>query len=132
VNPDASHTLRIARPTPDITRARTFWIDALGMAEIWAKDADSHGHALVMVGFPAARWHLELVEDLESARVARPSDEDQLVLYLGEPPEPDLLERLTAAGGTRVAGNDYWVRWGVTVVDPDGYRLVLSHRTWDA
>lgn len=132
MNPDASHTLRIARPTSDIARARTFWVDALGMAEIWAKDADSHGHALVMVGFPSARWHLELVEDPESARVARPSAEDQLVLYLGEPPEPDLLERLTAAGGTLVTGNDYWERWGVSVVDPDGYRLVLSHRTWDA
>lgn len=132
MNPDASHSLRIARPTADATRARAFWVEGLGMAEIWGKDADSHGHALVMVGFPTARWHLELVEDLEAAREARPSDEDQLVLYLGEPPEPDLLDRLIAAGGTRVAGNDYWERWGVTIVDPDGHRLVLSHRTWDA
>lgn len=132
MNPNASHTLRIARPTPGIARARAFWVDALGMAEIWAKDADSHGHALLMVGFPAARWHLEFVEDLEAALSARPSDEDQLVLYLGEPPEPDLLERLIAAGGTWAMGNDYWAQWGVTVVDPDGYRLVLSHRTWDA
>ncbi|MHB8296804.1 MAG: VOC family protein, partial [Acidimicrobiales bacterium] len=26
--------------------------------------------------------------------------------------------------------NPYWDRWGVTIEDPDGYRLVLSHRTW--
>jgi catechol 2,3-dioxygenase-like lactoylglutathione lyase family enzyme len=132
MSPDSSHTLRIARPTADISRARSFWVDALGMEAIWGKDADSHGHALLMVGFPDARWHLELIEDLDAARRARPSDEDQLVLYLGEAPDPDLLERFAAADGTLAAGNDYWERWGVTVVDPDGYRLVLSHRTWDA
>jgi len=36
------------------------------------------------------------------------------------------------AGGKVVpARNPYWDRWGVTIVDPDGYRLVLSHRTWE-
>jgi len=28
------------------------------------------------------------------------------------------------------ARNPYWDRWGVTIVDPDGYLLVLSHRSW--
>jgi hypothetical protein len=36
------------------------------------------------------------------------------------------------AGGTRVtARNPYWETWGTTVQDPDGYRLVLSHRSWE-
>lgn len=52
------------------------------------------------------------------------------MLYLGAPADPDLLHRLTEAGGTRVtARNPYWEQWGIT--DPDGYRLVLSHRTWE-
>jgi hypothetical protein len=33
-------------------------------------------------------------------------------------------------GGRRVAQGKCWDRWGVTVEDPDGYRLVLSSRTW--
>lgn len=28
------------------------------------------------------------------------------------------------------AHNPYWDTWGVTLRDPDGYRLVLSTRTW--
>lgn len=36
------------------------------------------------------------------------SDEDQLALYL-----------------------DYWERCGVTIIDPDGWRLALNRRTWD-
>jgi hypothetical protein len=39
-------------------------------------------------------------------------------------------ERLEAAGGTRVDQGPYWNRWGVSVRDPDGYRLVLSRREW--
>ena len=39
--------------------------------------------------------------------------------------------RLVDAGGTRVAArNPYWDQWGVTIADPDGYRLVLSNRSW--
>jgi hypothetical protein len=42
-----------------------------------------------------------------------------------------LVARLLAHGGTRVpAHNPYWDTHGVTVADPDGYRLVLCSRTW--
>ena len=41
------------------------------------------------------------------------------------------LGRLVDAGGTRVsARNPYWDRWGITIADPDGYRLVLSSLSW--
>lgn len=26
--------------------------------------------------------------------------------------------------------NPYWDTWAVTFLDPDGYRLVLSNRSW--
>jgi hypothetical protein len=42
-----------------------------------------------------------------------------------------VVSRLIDAGGTQVAArNPYWERWGVTIADPDGYRLVLSSRSW--
>ena len=45
----------------------------------------------------------------------------------------DLIERLRTHGGTIVeALNPYWERWGVTIADPDGYRLVLCERQWTA
>ena len=53
------------------------------------------------------------------------------VVYLGTPVEESLVERLVATGGTRVpAHNPYWDEHGVTIADPDGYRLVLCSRTW--
>jgi hypothetical protein len=42
----------------------------------------------------------------------------------------ELVRELERAGGTRVSAGPYWDRWGVTVADPDGYRLVLSTRGW--
>ena len=46
---------------------------------------------------------------------------------------PVLVARLEAHGGMRVpAINPYWDTWGVTITDPDGYRLVLCQRTWTA
>lgn len=82
---------------------------------------------------PGAGWHLELVADADAARANPPGPEDLLVLYLGEPAAPELLERITDHGGTVVGSpNPYWNRWGVTIADPDGCRLVLSQRDWTA
>lgn len=80
---------------------------------------------------PTAPWHLELVDDPEAAATSRPGPEDLLVIYLGRPADQVLLDRIADAGGRRVASrNPYWDRLGMTVADPDGYRLVLSERTW--
>ena len=45
--------------------------------------ATGGGHALVMVGWPGAAWHIELVGDPDDATPAAPTEEDLLVLYLG-------------------------------------------------
>ena len=86
-----------------------------------------------MVGWPEAAWHLELVADPDGETPPAPTEEDLLVLYLDGAADNEVVHRLTEAGGTRVAArNPYWDRWGVTVADPDGYRLVLSSRSWDS
>ncbi len=97
----------------------------------------NHGYdefaAITIVGLPGAVWHLEFTRAHAHAPIPTPTEEDLLVLYLGTPPSEALLTKLDEHGGTRVqAMNPYWTRWGVTVQDPDGYRLVLSHRRWDA
>lgn len=126
--------LRIARPTRDLAAAERFWLDGVGLDVLWRTADPSPGeHRLTMVGVPGGSWHLELVDDPESAEASRPSDEDLLVIYLSEPVHEAWLARIEAAGGRRTsARNPYWDRWGVTVIDPDGYRLVLSTRTWDS
>jgi catechol 2,3-dioxygenase-like lactoylglutathione lyase family enzyme len=127
----ASH-LRIARPSHDLRASERFWVDGLGLDVLFrADDPADGGHALLMVGWPGATWHLELVGDPDGATPAAPTEEDLLVLYLDGVIDDDLVSRLIGAGGTRVAArNPYWERWGVTIADPDGYRLVLSSRSW--
>jgi hypothetical protein len=84
-----------------------------------------------MLGWPAAAWHLELVDDPDGETPPAPSEEDLLVLHLGGAIDEEGVDRLVSAGGERVvARNPFWDRWGVTIADPDGYRLVLSHRSW--
>lgn len=128
--PGAYASLRLARPTGDLAAARRFWVDGLGLEVLWESPAGS-GHALAMVGWPTASWHLELVHD--PAVTPKADARDLLVLYLGGPVAPSAVERLVAAGGRRVPSrNTYWDEWGVTIADPDGYRLVLSTRGWQS
>lgn len=86
-----------------------------------------------MLGYPGGAWHLELVHAPgERFPVPSPTEEDLLVLYVERPVDEGLVDRMVEAGGERVvARNEYWERWGVTVKDPDGYRVVLCTRGWE-
>ncbi|MFF9896089.1 VOC family protein [Streptomyces longispororuber] len=125
--------IRIARPSRDLAAAERFWVGGLGLDVVFRKEEGGGPgeHALLMVGWPDASWHLELVHEAAAPVRPRPTEEDLLVVYVdGEVPD-DLVARLEAHGGRRVLSpNPYWNEWGVTVEDPDGYRLVLSTRGW--
>ncbi|MCC3768590.1 VOC family protein [Streptomyces sp. UNOC14_S4] len=128
--------IRIARPTRDLDAAERFWTRGLGLSVIWrreitAEDPPGEDYRLVMVGRPDAGWHLELAYEASAPAVPTPTEEDLLVVYLDGPVPDELVARLEAHGGKRVAAhNPYWDTWGVTVEDPDGYRLVLCTRGW--
>ncbi|MEV6343013.1 VOC family protein [Actinoplanes sp. NPDC051851] len=127
MNIDAA-AIRIARPCTDLTAAERFYVHGLGFDVLCRVTADGPGeHDLLMVGARRAAWHLEFVH---AAAKPAPTPEDLLVLYLGGPVDDELITRLEESGGTVVRQSAYWDSWGVTVQDPDGYRLVLSTRTW--
>lgn len=128
----ATVPIRLARPSRDLDAARRFWVDGVGLEVLWEAGSDAEGgHPLLMVGAHGAAWHLELVRDPDAHAESQPGPEDLLVLYLGADIDGATVERLLTCGGTRVSSpNPYWERWGVTVADPDGYRLVLSQRGW--
>jgi catechol 2,3-dioxygenase-like lactoylglutathione lyase family enzyme len=132
MKPRPAGHLRIARPSHDLHASERFWVHGLGLEVLFRVAGPAgEGHALVMVGWPGAAWHLELVGDPDDATPAAPTEEDLLVLYLDGAVDDDVIARLIDAGGTRVAArNPYWDQWGVTIADPDGYRLVLSSRSW--
>ncbi|KUF16985.1 VOC family protein [Streptomyces silvensis] len=130
---DGRSHIRIARPSRDLAAAERFWVGGLGLDVLYRHDESGvpGEHALLMVGWPDASWHLELVHEAAAPVEPRPTEEDLLVVYVaGEIPDT-LVARLEEHGGTRVQSpNPYWNEWGVTVRDPDGYRLVLSTRAW--
>jgi len=132
MQPLPSSHVRIARPSHDLEAAERFWVGGLGLQVLFRTDESADGgHALLMVGWPEAAWHLELVGDPDGDTPAAPTEEDLLVLYVGGEVDEEVVTRLVQTGGTRVAArNQYWDQWGVTIADPDGYRLVLSTRTW--
>lgn len=128
---DPTAAIRIARPSRDLAAAERFYADGLGLKVLYRGFAEAPGeHDLIMLGSPGAAWHLELVGGANLAVEPAPSDEDLLVIYLAGPVSEALVGRLEECGGRRVAQSEYWDRWGVTVADPDGYRLVLSTRSW--
>jgi catechol 2,3-dioxygenase-like lactoylglutathione lyase family enzyme len=132
MKPGPANHVRIARPSHDLGASEQFWVAGLGLEVLFRIDESADGdHALMMVGWPGAAWHLELVHDPDDVTPPAPTEEDLLVLYLGGEIDQDVIRQLVEAGGTRVAArNPYWDQWGVTIADPDGYRLVLSSRSW--
>jgi catechol 2,3-dioxygenase-like lactoylglutathione lyase family enzyme len=129
--PGGSSPLRIARPSRDLAAVERFWTGGLGLEVLYRADAAEGAQALVMLGWPDAAWHLEIVADTRGETPASPTEEDLLVLYLDGDVDDAVIDRLVDHGGARVAArNPYWERWGVTFEDPDGYRLVLSTRSW--
>ncbi|MFC5663378.1 VOC family protein [Kitasatospora misakiensis] len=131
---DSTLHVRIARPSRDLAAAERFYVGGLGLAVLWRTTEHVPGeHDLLMVGPSGGGWHFELTHDPERPIEPRPTVDDLFVVYLGAPVDEALVRRLEDAGGARVAShNPYWDEYGVTVVDPDGYRLVLCARAWAA
>lgn len=125
--------VRVARPSRDLVAAEDVWVEGLGLSVLYRVEGrDAPGeHDLLMVGWPEASWHLELVHESDRPVEPRPTEEDLLVVYLDDQVPEELVTRITAHGGRRVLSpNPYWNEWGVTIEDPDGYRLVLCRRAW--
>ncbi|MFD9409023.1 VOC family protein [Streptomyces sp. NPDC059989] len=129
---DSRTHIRVARPSLDLKAVERFYVDGLGLDVLWRSENSGPGeHDLLMVGPAGGGWHFELTRDADHPIAPAPTVDDLFVVYLGEAPDEALVQRLVDHGGTRVAAhNPYWDEWGVTVEDPDGYRLVLCSRTW--
>ena len=133
---DAGQVIRIARPSLDLAAAERFYVCGLGLRVLFRKDGRAAGepHDLLMVGPQGGRWHLELTVAVHAADAVRPAPtpEDLLVIYLAAPVGGEAVRRALAHGGTVVRSNNpYWDIGGVTIADPDGYRTVLTERSWD-
>jgi catechol 2,3-dioxygenase-like lactoylglutathione lyase family enzyme len=125
-------TLRVARPTDDIDALLPFYVDGLGF-QILTKFEDHQGFSGVVLGHPGQPYHLEFTHHA-GHRVGRaPTKDNLLAIYL-----PQRLAWQAAVNAMIETGfqpvtsyNPYWDEHGRTFEDPDGYRVVLAHKSWD-
>jgi catechol 2,3-dioxygenase-like lactoylglutathione lyase family enzyme len=119
--------VRIARHTDRLEEVVHFYRDQLGLLERGRFEAHA-GYDGVFIDLPGTNAHLEFTTGGAHSAPA-PHPESLLVLYLGS------WDAVRAAAG-RVPeaavspANPYWAEHGVTLADPDGFRVVLSADVW--
>ena len=119
--------VRVARPTDRLEAVERFYGEGLGLVEL-GRFEDHRGYSGVMFGLPGTDYHLEFTTHVDGSPGVAPSRDNLLVLYLGSAAEAKATaDRLAALGhGPVEAENPYWERvGGITVEDPDGWRVVL-------
>lgn len=125
-------TLRVARPTNNLAAVRRFYVEGLGLQELYAF-VGHEGFDGIMLGYPQAPYHLEFTQQTHHQVPPAPTAENLLIFYLPEPKAwQAAVARMEAAGYQAVpAYNAYWDQLGRTFEDPDGYRVVLQQAGWN-
>ena len=119
--------LRVARHTRRLDELVRFYRDGIGLPEI-GRFEDHEGYDGVFLAVPGTDAHLEFTGGGTHEPPA-PHPETLLVLYLGNHDTvASVCDRLGAEPVE--AANPYWDRNGVTILDPDGFRVVLVPRGW--
>jgi catechol 2,3-dioxygenase-like lactoylglutathione lyase family enzyme len=126
-------TLRVARPTDDLDRLLSFYVEGLGL-RLLGRFENHAGFDGMMLGLDGAPYHLEFTRAAGHRAGRAPSQDDLLVFYLPQRQAwQAAIDRMRAAGFAPVPSlNPYWDRQGMTFEDPDGYRVVLQNADWPA
>ena len=120
-------TFRFARHTNNIEKIKSFYIDILGLELIGAFE-DHNGYDGVFIGKISENWHLEFTKSNENVTFNF-GDEDILVFYPNTKLEFDQIQDKLKAHKINFieAKNPYWNENGKMILDPDGYRIVVSN-----
>ncbi|COE36111.1 MULTISPECIES: VOC family protein [Bacillus] len=117
---------RIARPTNKFEEVIAFYEKGLGLKRI-GEFYDHEGYDGVMFGLPYEEYHLEFTRHIDGSPCPAPTKDNLLVFYMSEDSEmKKVSKRLHALGYDEVEPeNPYWKDKGITIEDPDGWRIVL-------
>lgn len=121
--------IRVARPTNQLEAVKRFYIDGLELKEIGCfKDHD--GYEGVMLGLPDVSYHLEFTSHADGSPCPAPTKDNLLVFYVADKPARDgMVLKLVNMGFPIVEPeNSYWLTDGITIEDPDGWRVVLMNK----
>jgi len=120
-------TFRVARHTNNLEAIKSFYIKILGLEDLggFANHEDYHG---VLIGQPNESWHLEFTQSNDIAQHTFDED-DILVFYPNTELEYNaIINRINMQALAFIkAKNPYWNTNGKMLLDPDGYRVVISN-----
>jgi len=120
--------VRIARPTDKLEEVLRFYSEGLGL-KIVGSFREHDGYSGYMLGLPGTDYHLEFTQHAAGSPWPAPSRDNLLVFYIPEKAAVErIAARLSALGYPSVeAENPYWSEKGVTIEDPDSWRVVLMN-----
>ncbi len=120
--------VRVARPTDKLDEVVRFYSEGLGL-KIIGSFQEHEGYAGVLLGLPGNEYHLEFTQHSQGSACPAPSRDNLLVLYIANAEAIErIASRLSAMGYRGVhPANPYWKEKGLTIEDPDGWRVVLMN-----
>jgi catechol 2,3-dioxygenase-like lactoylglutathione lyase family enzyme len=119
-------TFRFARHTNDLEQIKSFYIDILGF-ELLGGFENHNGYDGAFIGKSNENWHLEFTKSDEIVFFDF-NEDDILVLYPNSKMEFDFIMNKIQSKKIELikAKNPYWNENGKMILDPDGYRIIIS------
>jgi len=120
-------TFRFARHTNNLEPLKSFYCNVLGL-EVLGGFENHDGYDGVFIGKTDENWHLEFTKSSEKVTFNF-GEEDILVFYPNSKLEYDvLLEKIKNHSiELTTSKNPYWNENSLLFLDPDGYRIAISH-----
>lgn len=119
-------TLRVARHTNDLKRIEDFYVDVLGFEQLGGFQ-NHNNYDGIFIGKSGLDWHFEFTQSESPAKHIFDED-DVIVLYPKSISDyKNLISKLEQSNiSTITAANPFWNENGKMILDPDGYRIVIS------
>lgn len=120
-------TFRFARHTNNLEQLKAFYINTLGL-ELLGSFENHDGYDGIFIGKPNENWHLEFTQTSE--KVNHKFDEDDILVFYPKTEAEyfSILEKFTEHNISFVEPkNPYWKENGKMILDPDGYRIMISY-----
>jgi catechol 2,3-dioxygenase-like lactoylglutathione lyase family enzyme len=123
--------VRIARPTDKLNEVVRFYTEGIGLERIGGFRGHQ-GYDGEILGLPGINYHLEFTHHVNGSPCPAPTRDNLLVFYIpNENAVSEIVERLRAMEYLPVPPeNPYWEKDGITIEDPDGWRVVLMRRSF--
>jgi len=117
---------RVARHTNDLEKIKTFYTKILGF-EVLGYFKNHNNYDGLFLGKPNLDWHLEFTKSDEIVFFDF-NEDDILVLYPNSKMEFDFIMNKIQSKKIELikAKNPYWNENGKMILDPDGYRIIIS------